>query len=61
MDIQSHIMRFRNNKQKENRSKPLGTIGLLIAVFFSLAATILVIYLVFKYSEITRDLPSPVK
>ena len=60
MDIQSHILRFRNNKQNENRSNPLGTIGFLIAIFMSLIAAILVIILVFRYSEITRDLPTPI-
>ena len=59
MDIQSHIMRFRNNKRRRDRSNPLGTIGLLITVFLSLAATILVFLLVFRYSLITEDLPSP--
>jgi membrane carboxypeptidase/penicillin-binding protein len=59
MDIQSHIVRFRNNKRKKDRSNPLGTIGLLITVFLSLTATILVFLLVFRYSIITEDLPSP--
>ena len=34
MDIKSHIMRFRANKKKKNRSNPLGTIGLLLAAIF---------------------------
>jgi membrane carboxypeptidase/penicillin-binding protein len=59
MDIQSHIMRFRNNKRKKDRSNPLGTIGLLITVFLSLTATILVFLLVSRYAAITEDLPSP--
>ena len=60
MDIQSHIVRFRNNKRREDRFNPLGTIGLLITVIISLAATILAFLLVFRYSVITEDLPSPV-
>jgi len=59
MDIQSHIVRFRNNKRREDRSNPLGTIGLLITVFLSLASTTLVFVLVSRYSVVTEDLPSP--
>ncbi len=59
MDIQSHIVRFRNNKRKHNRSNPLGKVGLIVAGFCSVTATILAILLVFRYSVITKSLPSP--
>ena len=59
MDIQSHITRFRRKKRVRDRANPLGKTGLLIAGFLSLAVTILSIILVYRYSVITRDLPSP--
>ena len=59
MDIKSHIMRFRTNRRKKNRSNPLGTIGLLFATFLSIGMAGGVIYAVSRYSEITADLPTP--
>jgi len=59
MDIRSHIMRFRAKKWKTNRSNPLGLIGLLIALFISISAAGGLIYSVFWYAEITKDLPPP--
>lgn len=59
MDIKSHIMRFRTNQKKKNRSNPLGTIGLLLAAFLSIGMAGGVIYAVSRYSEITEGLPNP--
>ncbi len=59
MDIKSHIMRFRANQRKKNRSNPLGTIGLLFAAFLSIGMSGGLIYAVSRYSEITQDLPAP--
>ena len=59
MDIKSHIMRFRANQRKKNRSNPLGTIGLLLAWFLSIGLSGGLIYVVSRYSEITADLPAP--
>jgi len=61
MDIKSHIMRFRSNQRKKNRSNPLGTIGLLLAAFLSIGMAGGVIYAVSRYSEITEGLPTPEK
>lgn len=61
MDIKSHIMRFRANQRKKNRSNPLGTIGLLLAAFLSIGLAGGVIYAVSRYSEITEGLPTPEK
>jgi membrane peptidoglycan carboxypeptidase len=59
MDIRSHIMRLRTNRRNHNRSNPLGMIGLLIALIISLFAAGGVIYGVYRYAEITDNLPPP--
>jgi len=59
MNIQSHIMRFRANKRKKDRSNPLGTIGLVIAAVLSITAAAGVIIGVDRYSAVTKDLPTP--
>ncbi len=61
MDIKSHIIRFRTNQRKKNRSNPLGTIGLLLAAILSIGMAGGVIYAVSRYSEITEGLPTPQK
>ena len=61
MDIKSHIIRFRTNQRKKNRSNPLGTIGLLLAAFLSIGMAGGIIYAVSRYSEITEGLPTPQK
>ncbi|NQS91709.1 MAG: transglycosylase domain-containing protein, partial [Chloroflexi bacterium] len=61
MDIQSHILRFRTNKRKQDRSNPLGLIGFLIAAILSIGAAAGVIFSVNRYTAITGDLPSPVQ
>jgi membrane carboxypeptidase/penicillin-binding protein len=59
MDIQSHIMRFRRERRIKDRSNPLGKTGLVIAGFLSVTIAVLSIILVYRYSIVTRDLPSP--
>ncbi len=59
MDIRSHIMRFRTNRKNHNRSNPLGMIGLLIALLISIITAGGVIYGVYRYAEITDNLPPP--
>jgi membrane carboxypeptidase/penicillin-binding protein len=59
MDIQSHTLRFRSKKRPSSRSNPLGLIGLLVAIFISIALVVSVIYGVMLYSEMTAELPPP--
>ncbi len=59
MNNTSHILRFRRSRKDRNRSNPLGRIGLILAGLISLAAASGAIFLVDRYAEITRDLPSP--
>ncbi len=59
VDIRSHILRFRTARKNNDRSNPLVMIGLLIALLVSLMAAGGVIYGVYRYAEITADLPPP--
>lgn len=59
MGYQSQILRFRKNRQAQDRSNPLGTIGFLLAAVASILVSAGVIYGASRYAEITRDLPSP--
>jgi penicillin-binding protein 1A len=59
MDIRSHILRFRRDHQQKNRSNPLGSIGLLVTLLISLISAGGVIYGVYRYAQITDELPPP--
>ena len=60
MDIRSHIMRFRKDQRKNPPNRSLTRIGTLIALFLSIGGAIAVILGVYRFAEITGDLPSPV-
>jgi membrane peptidoglycan carboxypeptidase len=59
VDIRSQILRNRISRQKRQRSRPIGTIALLLAGILSVASAGTAIYGVARYSVITADLPAP--
>ena len=60
MDIRSHIMRFRNDKKQNPPNRPLTRLGTFFALVLSLGGAVAVILGVYRYAEITGDLPPPV-
>jgi len=61
MDIRSQIVRFRNSQRNKDKRNPLSRLGLSIALVVSLVTAILIIVGIYRYSVITKNLPSPVE
>lgn len=55
-----HLVYSREKRRRAKRSNPLGKVGFVIAVAFSLSTIAAALSAVFVYQDISKDLPSPV-